>query len=450
MPGATIGQTFTTSTGTFTAVPTDLEETTEVQLVAEITNTASSLFGLGGQQDTTVLDQTFDDIELVGRPLTLGFNVTSTSESFIFSTTTNTYSPYLALGDDAYDSTHDQIIDGQSFQEVLTSFPFGSTVLTGVFLNVIESGPQGPSQTYSRTLVDRIGYAARQGSAPTAVSIPAGDAPALSPLDAFTLDVSAAADDPQPTAELNQELQTDAAELAALQNTGADAQIAQTYGTDYGVDLTRILGNNFLTLSQLQTNTLATASGVVAYFDRPRAVLISQQLNTDSSADSTSLTASVDLLNDSLRVEPAPGQSVAALFLFNLTRGVFENLSERDTVAALSTTGQAPTVDNTYDVFVAAAAQNIPLVDVTEANLSILQNLDISADAKARITTDVQSGFGVVVPDQSVLLNGSPTIAWAEINLSTGEYIGVDADGGHEGAFEFLLSSARTSSWPRT
>ena len=36
MPGATIGQTFTTSTGTFTAVPADLEETTEVQLVAEI------------------------------------------------------------------------------------------------------------------------------------------------------------------------------------------------------------------------------------------------------------------------------------------------------------------------------------------------------------------------------------------------------------------------------
>ena len=35
----------------------DLRETTEVQLVAEITNTADSLFGLSGQQDTTVLDQ---------------------------------------------------------------------------------------------------------------------------------------------------------------------------------------------------------------------------------------------------------------------------------------------------------------------------------------------------------------------------------------------------------
>ena len=46
MPGATIGQTFTTSTGTFTAVPDDLEETTEVQLVAEIYSQAGALFGL--------------------------------------------------------------------------------------------------------------------------------------------------------------------------------------------------------------------------------------------------------------------------------------------------------------------------------------------------------------------------------------------------------------------
>ena len=86
-------------------------------------------------------------MQLVGRPLTLGFNVASSTESFIFSTTTNTYSPYIAWGDDAYDSTHDQIIQGQSFQETLTSFPSGSSVLSGVFLNVIASGPQGASQT---------------------------------------------------------------------------------------------------------------------------------------------------------------------------------------------------------------------------------------------------------------------------------------------------------------
>ncbi len=43
MPGATIGQTFTSSTGTFTAVPQDLEATTEVRLVAEIYSQAGAL-----------------------------------------------------------------------------------------------------------------------------------------------------------------------------------------------------------------------------------------------------------------------------------------------------------------------------------------------------------------------------------------------------------------------
>ncbi len=60
MPGATIGQTFTTSTGTFTAVPQSLEATTEITLNAEFYNQISGLFGqlLGesGLSTTTVLD----------------------------------------------------------------------------------------------------------------------------------------------------------------------------------------------------------------------------------------------------------------------------------------------------------------------------------------------------------------------------------------------------------
>jgi hypothetical protein len=67
MPGAMIGQTFTRPSGTLSALPQDLEATTEIQLVAEMYSQASALFGLSsGLQDTTVLDQTFDDDYLVG------------------------------------------------------------------------------------------------------------------------------------------------------------------------------------------------------------------------------------------------------------------------------------------------------------------------------------------------------------------------------------------------
>jgi uncharacterized membrane protein/transglutaminase-like putative cysteine protease len=439
LAGAAIGQTFTSATGTFPEVADSLRETTEVQVVAEITSSGSALFGLGGQSDTTVLDHTFRDVELVGRPVTLGFNTSTSAGGFIFTQTTNTYSPYLAWGDDAYDSTHDQIIQGQDFQETQTNFAFASTALTGVFLNVIESGPQGPAETFSRTLFDRIGYAARQGLASTNVSVAAGSGPAFSNYDAFTLDVSAAAPDPHPTAELNQQLQANTAEVAALQQGSADqAATATPFIRGVNVGLSRGLGNNFLTLSQLHTSATASAAGVAAYFDRPRVVLVSQRLVPGSATTPSSLTSAIDILNDALRVEGAPGQALAVPYLFNTTRGMLENLTERDVVAALAPAGQAPQVDNTFDVFQAAAAQGIGFTDIAQANLGALDALNLPADARARITADVMNGFGVIVPDQSVMLNGAPTIAWAEINLATGEYIGVDANGGHQGAFEFL------------
>ncbi len=190
-------------------------------------------------------------------------------------------------------------------------------------------------------------------------------------------------------------------------------------------------------MSDLQTNTLAATSVVAAYFNTPRIVLISQQLDAASTTP-VDLTTAIDLVSDSPYVEAAPGQATAATYLFNLTRGMFENIDERDAVAALTPSGQTLAVDNTFDVFNAAAAQGIGTAVISSENLNVLAGLDIPADAMARITTDVLNGYVVIVPDQSVLLNGVPTIAWGEIDFATGEFIGVDADGGHEGALEFL------------
>jgi tetratricopeptide (TPR) repeat protein len=162
MPGATIGRSFTTSRGTFTVVPDNLEEKTEVQLVAEMYSQASALFGLSsGLQDTTVLDQTFDHVQLVGHPLTIGNNV---STGGIFPTATTTYSPYIEIGDEAHPNpSEDELIHGQDYQEFLTGFPLSSQILTGPSLNANLSGPDGPTESYERDLADWIGFAARQG-----------------------------------------------------------------------------------------------------------------------------------------------------------------------------------------------------------------------------------------------------------------------------------------------
>ena len=443
MPGAEIGQTFTAATGSFTEVPDSLRQTTEVSLTAEIYSQAAAAFGIGGDglSDTVVLDQTFNDVDLVGRPLTIGNLVSSSSSGALFlTTTTNTYTPYIVVGDDALpDSQLPDAIVGQQYQEFLTNFPLASQVLTGLFLNITLSGPGTTSETFSRALVDRIGYAARQGLGSPNISVSPGSAPAFTNYDAFTLDVSAGADDPHPAAETGLEMQADAAQLASAAQQSQDVAAASaSFARGFDFDMTRKLGNNFLTLSQLYTNVLATSAGVAAYYAQPRIVLISTRLAAGSGTTASSLTTAIDILNDSLRVEAAPGQASATTYTFNLTRGVFENLAERDTVAALSPSDQTATVDDTYDVFTAAAAQGIGLVAITSANLYELQGLNIPADAKARIATDVGDGFGVIVPDQTVMLGGTPPIAWADINPATGEYIGVDSNGGHQGLVEYL------------
>ena len=148
-------------------MPQSLRQTTEVQLTAEIYNQAEAAFGLGsnGLTENVVLDQTFNDVDLVGRPLTIGNFVSSGTPPGLFITaTTNTYSPYVEIGDDAPESQPGRLIHGTDYQEVLTNFPLGSQILTGLFLNINLKGQGLQTQSYSRTILDRIGAAARAES----------------------------------------------------------------------------------------------------------------------------------------------------------------------------------------------------------------------------------------------------------------------------------------------
>jgi hypothetical protein len=134
MSGATVGQTFTTATGTFTEVPDNLRAKTEVSLTVEIYNQADAAFALYPFQDTVVLDQKFNDVDLVGHPLTIGNLVSQSGISATFSAITNTYSPYLQVGDEAIpDPSQDQIIRGIDYQEVLTSFALSSQAFPASF-----------------------------------------------------------------------------------------------------------------------------------------------------------------------------------------------------------------------------------------------------------------------------------------------------------------------------
>jgi uncharacterized repeat protein (TIGR01451 family) len=439
--GATLNQSFTQATTHFAEVPDALREKTEVTLSAEMYSQASALFGLAnnGLSQTPVLTQTFNDVDLVGHPLTIGNFVSQKSTGAVtFAVKTNTYSPYFALGDVAYDSKYDQIIRGQDYQEVLTTFPLSTQVLTGLFLDVTQSGPAGDPQTYSRALFDRIGYAARQGLVGTTVSIDPNGSPAISNYDVFTFNILASSNSPTPLGMLSAQVQQEVAALPAQQASDDSVVASEPVVRDLEIATTRLIANQYLSQSDAHTQQTATAAGVIAYYDRPRIVLASSRLTTDPVTQANGLSLSIDLLRESMRAIAVPGQPAMATTFFNTVRGIYNNITERNVIADLAPAGQSPQMQNTSDVFEAAAAQGIGFTEITSDSLLQLDSLNISAEARARIATDVQNGYAVIVPTQNVLLNGVETISWAEIDTQTGEFIGVNQDGGHEGLFEFF------------
>src|SRR5262249_21714460 len=104
LPGGAIGTAFTTATSTFTQVADSLRHKVEVKLDAEIYAQAAAALGVSdGLSTTTVLDHTFNTVDLVGHPLTLGHFVdVNSTGSLVFASRTYTYSPFLALGDEAF------------------------------------------------------------------------------------------------------------------------------------------------------------------------------------------------------------------------------------------------------------------------------------------------------------------------------------------------------------
>ena len=83
----------------------------------------------GGLEYRYPLSHTFNTVELVGKPVTLGHLVnTDAMAGMAFWRVQHIYTPYFAVGDweDAY--------EGEPFQDVLSNFPFGNFTTTGEWL----------------------------------------------------------------------------------------------------------------------------------------------------------------------------------------------------------------------------------------------------------------------------------------------------------------------------
>ena len=443
MAGATLGQTFAATTGTFSEVPQSLRQTTEVSLTAEIYSQAEAAFGLGGNglSDNVVLDQTFNDVDLVGRPLTVGNFVTQSGFGAVFSEVTNTYTPYIQMGDAAFpDSSQDELFTGTQYQEVLTNFPLGNQILTGLFLNMTLAGAGMTAQTYERSLVDRIGYAAREGLAPPAnLSANPSGPPIITSSDLYTLDILGSLYDSQTPISLQQRISSEQSQLLALQAAG------ETNTTELGslqstllTDITRLQAVDFLQLSDQSISRLASLSSVISYFAQPRIVISFSNVVSGSGGGTSTVEFGIDLRTDTAMAIALPGQATNAAIAFNIARGIGETISENMTTQLLSGGGQQGTIYNTVLVLQAAQSQGIPIIYLLPSDLPNLSSLVVaSPDALARISDALTAGNAVVVPARPVALGGQSVTAWYQINPQTGNTIGVTQDGGHQSTTEW-------------
>jgi large repetitive protein len=446
-PGAQPGQTIATPDTSFTVVPQNLRQKVTFRMVAELFNQGNSLFGLGPGQ-TTVLTQTFDASALVGTIVSAGNLVQGSVVSAVtVGATTFTYTPYLLLGSSGPDVANDPLILGTNYQELYTNFPFGSTVLTGLFLEIDAFDTSYTPHTYRHTIFDRLGPAAREGLQSISLALPTTPAPAVSNFDIATVNVltstqSLSTFQTQRT-RLNYALQNYEAfqpQVDALPTSGTLSS-AQLAVAQHALTLSQ-----YLLIAQNEQIVMAYAGAadqlareldqayyVRVYPNSPR-LTIARSHNDNGNA-----TVALDVLKNDMRVVGGVTQARNAPYLAEVARGLTESLLEREILAGA--TGQSAT--GIGEVFAALGDPNLltaiapPPNSYTPADFSVLDTTSLTPDAKARIIDAVSNGLTVVTPTQMVTINGQQTVGWLEIDQN-GHTVSHFVEGGHQAIAGYL------------
>lgn len=442
------GQTFAPTAGVFTEVPDAHRHKVGIRVVRELTTPLADLFtGGGSQQLTTVLNVTFPAVELVGKPVSVGYLVDSQELiTPLISATINTYMPYLLVnhGDGMVGDEH--IIQGTSFQETLTNFPFGSQILTGVFLKTTFQEPGGPTETIEKTLFDRIGYATRVGGGQVQTDIDLTGPPALTEWDFTTLFVSPSLQSPAALGAIAPRIAALQAELGPLlavldgvdesQKTFA-AQRANLLTQAIYLETATLIGGGMLLASDDLAGVMADGFLLRSYHDAPRLVTVSHTLELDEAADEVEQRLEIDVLRNVPRVEAYPGQSLLATRFFGFVKGIIDSVVEDDILREVAVPGETVST-SALSTLQQSVEEGRGLLALDSTRLSLVGTLALSAEARERITQALLEGRTVIVPDGMVAVGGRETTAWLESDPATGYTIAVAEDGGHQGLSEYV------------
>ena len=450
-PSFTDGLIHGTAASTHFEVPDDLRHKVTVRLVAEFYNMLSQY------QYETPLEETFNTTEAYGRPLTIGHFVnTYQPPALIGGYKTYTYSPYISVEDNDEIPGNNHVIQGEDYQEFFnTLIPLANTTLTRLTLEMEVNDPGREPDIRSRDLLDRVGYAARHGMAePGAVDT---EKPAMTKYDQTVLYITSGFLKPDIIDPLQEVRKSAADGIEAIQPqmdllmdkdpaqwTQEDRQLAQECaGFSSGLLGAggSIVASVFILDSDYYTKMMRDSHLTLAYYDSPRLTLFEGR--TMIEGENAVMRTGLDLRRNHIRAIPYPGQNAFNRITFNMVKGHVDSTIEHLVVQEFLVEGieGARVAISPVAVFKAAEEQGILFESLAgPADITTrLESLEISAEAKARISQALWAGKSVTVPSTMVEVDGVPAIGWYEFDPATGELISTSENGGRQNMMEFAL-----------
>ena len=381
----------------------------------------------------------FTTVELAGSPLTFGHLVETEVQGGIVTNVIHTYTPYFTI------EGTDEFTFGETYQDLLSNFAFGTSFTTGAWLTVETEDPDGHVESFTRELKDLIGQDVRLNGGGLNLSPPDNNAalfgladvlvmwflpqPALDNaltthyregLFARTLDFAASVEASIGLFELTSPTPE---ELALISEATLDYQLNQSrFMAQTGLDFAR-------TADQTIRN-LETGLGVRMIYDQPRIIALATEYNATTGEVKNTL----DLRSTRATTYVVPGQAVAAAQTANWLKGVSESYQEGTALGEF--TGIEPVT--TARVFEAMHDQGIEPLLLTPATMTLLDVYGLPAADVAYAKAALLEGKNVLIPSAPVLIDGDPTLAWWEIDPATGETIGVGEGGLHTAAIEWV------------
>ena len=207
-----------------------------------------------------------------------------------------------------------------------------------------------------------------------------------------------------------------------------ESALQQTSNLSQGVTscLTSYLGEVFLANSTIRAR-LDQLTLVHTYRDSPSIIAVSSKLQIDPNTEQGQLVSEMDILRTSQRSYASPIQAKKAEVAVQFVRGLVDSIVE-DLIGQQSMPPNSVETLSSYGVILSSLEAGNGLVLIDRSNLAQVSSLDLSEEAKARITLSVLDGLSVLVPSAMIQIGGQSTIAWLEIDPVSGNVISVSED----------------------